>query len=246
MPTMTDNAAVSDNTAMSDNTAINAATASAAPRPNTRDMVVIHRVFRREFPRIAHLIEAAPARDLARARDIAAHLDFVLAELAHHHEGEDEYLWPKLSARAEMEAELIHRMRAQHAAVAAADQRVRSLLARWRDTAAQPVARELAEALRELSSLLGRHLDEEEADVLPLVAEYITVAEWTQLGESILAKFPRSALNTMLGQVLDVATEADRALFFGKLPAVARLAWRVSGRRRYAQYTRRIQGEAVR
>ena len=234
---------------MPDNTATNTTptvTASATPRPNTRDMVVVHRVLRREFPRIAQLIEAAPAQDLTRARDIAAHLDFVLAELAHHHEGEEEYLWPKLSARAAMEAELINRMRAQHEAVAAAEQRVRILLARWRDTAAAPVARELAEALRELSFVLSGHLDEEEARVLPLVVEYITVAEWTELGESVLTKFPRSKLNTMLGQVLEDATEADRALFFGKLPAVARLAWHISGRRSYANYTRRIQGEAAR
>lgn len=232
---------------MSDDTATKAAaTRSVTTRPDTRDMVVIHRVFRREFPLIAQLVEATPAGNLGRAGHIAAHLEFVLAELAHHHEGEDEYLWPKLSARTTMNSDLVHRMHAQHVAVGEAGRRVSALLTRWRYTASSAAAGELAEALRGLSSVLGEHLDEEEIRVLPLVAEHITVAEWAELGDSILAKFPRTALTTMLGQVLDVATDADRELFFGKLPFPARLAWRLSGRRRYARYTRRLRGETGR
>jgi len=206
---------------------------------------VIHRVFRREFPRVAQLIDGAPAGDLGRAEDIAAHLEFVLTEVAHHHHGEDEYLWPKLLARVKVGTGLIHRMRTQHVAVTEAGQRVTALLAQWRRTAAVSVASELAQALRELSSVLGEHLDEEEASVLPLVVENITVAEWAELGELTMARFPRGALVTMLGQVLEEATKADRALFFGKLPPPARLAWRLYGRRRYARYTRRVRGEAV-
>ncbi|HEY4018404.1 MAG TPA: hemerythrin domain-containing protein [Pseudonocardiaceae bacterium] len=215
-------------------------------RPNTRDMVVIHRVLRREFPRLAHLVEGVPAGERGRAEEVAAHLEFVLTELTYHHHGEDDYLWPKLLARATMETDLIHRMRAQHEAVAEADQRVRALLAQWRPTAAVSVAGDLAVALRALATVLGEHLDEEEASVLPLVVRHISVAEWAELGELTTAKFPRSALFTMLGQVLEDATKADRALFFGKLPPPARLAWRLFGRRRYVRYTRRVDGEAAR
>jgi hypothetical protein len=86
------------------------------------------------------------------------------------------------------------------------------------------------------------HLDEEEANVLPLVREHITAAEWEELGRKAFDKIPRSARGVALGQVLEQATPQDRALFFGKLPVLPRLMWLLAGRRNYARYIRRVRG----
>ena len=73
---------------------------SAAPKLcDTSDMVIVHRMFRRECALLPQLVAAVPAGDVARARTVARHAREVLDMLHHHHLGEDELLWPRLSAR---------------------------------------------------------------------------------------------------------------------------------------------------
>jgi hypothetical protein len=45
-----------------------------------------------------------------------------------------------------------------------------------------------------------------------------------------------------LGALLDEATPAERAHMLGNLPAPARLAWRLIGRRSYARRVRELRG----
>jgi hemerythrin-like domain-containing protein len=209
--------------------------------PNTHEMVVIHRIFRREFPLLAGAVRRTPNSDARRAAPIADHIEFCLTSLHNHHSAEDEYLWPKLLERARPHADLVHRMEAQHQAVAARSEQARRLAGRWRQAPAPQVGAELATSLSLLTDALAEHLDEEEANVLPLVREHITAAEWEELGRKAFDKIPRSARGVALGQVLEQATPQDRALFFGKLPVLPRLIWLLAGRRNYARYIRRVR-----
>jgi hemerythrin-like domain-containing protein len=217
---------------------------SAAQRtePNTHEMVVIHRIFRREFPLLAGVVRRTSTGDARRAAPIAGHIEFCLDGLHHHHSAEDEYLWPRLLERARPHADLVRRMEAQHQAVAARSEQVRRLAGRWRQAPAAQVGAQLATSLSLLADALVDHLDEEEANVLPLVREHITAAEWEELGRKAFDKIPRSARGVALGQVLEEATPQDRALFFGKLPVLPRLMWLLAGKRSYARYIRRVRG----
>ncbi|MEV7965442.1 nitroreductase/quinone reductase family protein [Sphaerisporangium sp. NPDC088356] len=210
--------------------------------PDTHDMVVIHRIFRREFRLLADLVRRAPAGDTPRAANIAEHLEFTLTALHYHHSTEDEYLWPRLLERAQPQAELVHRMQGQHEVVAGSSEHARRLLQQWRSDPTAALGRELAATLTRLSDALAEHLDEEEAHILPLVRDHLTVAEWEEVGRQSFDKFPRSAMPIMVGQMLEVATATDRDLFFGKLPPPARVMWRLVGQRRYARYIRRVRG----
>ncbi|MEU3862889.1 hypothetical protein AB0F03_37345, partial [Streptomyces sp. NPDC028722] len=67
-----------------------------ADRLDPQEMVVLHRVFRREIPLLADLVEAATPGDRRRTAVLADHLGLVLGALGEHHEGEDDLLWPKL------------------------------------------------------------------------------------------------------------------------------------------------------
>ena len=58
--------------------------------PNTQEMVVIHRIFRRGFAQLADLARRVPAHDTAWAGAVAAHAEFLLNGLHHHHTAEDE------------------------------------------------------------------------------------------------------------------------------------------------------------
>lgn len=211
--------------------------------PNVREMVVIHRIFRREFRLLAALVRRVPPGHTDRARPVAEHLDFLLMGLHNHHSTEDDLLWPKLLDRATPHTELVHRMQAQHEAVAAHVERATKLLAEWRDGPTAASSTELADTLTQLDTALREHLDDEESELLPLVSKHITAAEWAQLGQESFDKFPRSALPMMLGQVLEEASPEERHWFVDDLPWFVRLGWRVSGQRRYDRYIRRVRGK---
>ena len=98
---------------------------------NVQDMVVVHRLFRRELIDLARLIRSVAPGDVERAAVIAGHARLVLAGLNLHHSGEDELLWPKLFERAAPSADLVERMQAQHAAIHQWLEQSTRLLTRW-------------------------------------------------------------------------------------------------------------------
>ena len=214
-------------------------TATAAPA-HTEEMAVIHRVFRRGFPMVAGLIRRTPQGATGRSQPIAAHLDFLLNAIHHHHTGEDENIWPRLLDRAAPQADLINRMEAQHAVVAARADRVRALLDGWRDSAAD--GEPLAEAIEEFAAALVEHLDDEEAHVVPLIRTHITAEEWEQFGEETFEKFTDPEKLTATGTLEDVATAEEAAWFTGGLPVPIKVMWRLAGRRKYARYIAEVRG----
>jgi hemerythrin-like domain-containing protein len=221
------------------------ASPQATDKPDIREMVAVHRVFRREFRQAADLVQQAPAGDLRRATQIADHVELLLGVLHHHHRGEDELLWPILLERATMRADLAHRMEHQHEGVAQCVSHVETLLGRWRRTAAVSVAAELSSTLRQLSRALIEHLDDEERGILPIVEECVTVAEWATLGEHGFAQIPASQRFTVLGLLLEEATPAEARIFLGLLPAIARIIWKIGGKRGAARYRNRVRGDAL-
>jgi hypothetical protein len=112
-------------------------------------------------------------------------------------------------------------MEAQHRAGAGCGQQVQRLAEQWRVSPSDSATTELAAALVRLSEVLAEHLNDEEAKVLPLVREHVTVAEWEELGRESFAKFPRSARPIMMGLLMEDATPGDRALFLRKAPLPA-------------------------
>lgn len=210
--------------------------------PNTHEMVVIHRMFRREFGLLPGLVRDVRIADLDRARVVADHAEDMLTRLHTHHTGEDESLWPRLLERARPDADLIERMQAQHELVATAIERSTELLPRWRATAEADLREELAEILTQLATQLVAHLDEEEANVLPLVRRYISVAEWDELGRHGMANVPKRGRLHQLGAILEAADPAEIELFLEKLPGFVRVIWNVVGRRQYRRYTLQVRG----
>lgn len=206
------------------------------------EMVVIHRIFRQEFARVARLARRCPDAHVGWASSIAEHADFVMAALHHHHSTEDELLWPLLLERARPHADLVHRMEGQHEAVAAGLERARGRLASWRVRPTAESGQEVADCIDELSAALVEHLDDEELHILPIVSHHLTPAEWEEIGERSFAKFSNAEKLIALGLMLDVATPEEATSFLAGLPPPIRLIWILSGRRRYSRYIGRVEG----
>ncbi|MFJ5809714.1 hemerythrin domain-containing protein [Streptomyces sp. NPDC093093] len=213
---------------------------TTSERPHTHEMVVVHRVFRRESALLPRLVRAVPDGETARAAEVAAHMAEYMTGLHHHHTVEDETIWPLLRERAADE-ELIARMEEQHARIDRGRAAVTDRVPGWRRTADHAAGEELALALDEHLSALLEHLDDEERLVLPLVADHLTVAEWDAVGRRGLETVPRNKLMLALGALLEDATPQEQAYFLGRAPLVGRLLWKAVGRRQYTAARRALR-----
>jgi len=221
-------------------------TATASTRPDTHDMIVVHRVFRRESDLMPRLIRAVPDGDTARARVLAdAFGDYQLG-LHLHHSGEDELVWPLLLARVDLEADMVLRMEAQHEVIARTLEEAVQRMPAWRSAPSAATAAPLVTALTEHRTALIEHLNDEEEHILPVIEEHLTAAEWGRLGQRFGEEVPKDKMLYFLGAILEEASPAEQQAMMANLPAPARLVWRAVGRRQYRSKVRKIRAGLAR
>jgi hemerythrin-like domain-containing protein len=219
--------------------------ASTLERTDTWDMILVHRVFRREFRILPALIRAVAPGDTARAEILGEHLANVALGLHHHHSAEDEMVWPLMLQRAGLHAELIHRMEAQHLRLHEPLERIDEVLPRWRARALAADRDELADVIAQASVALDEHLGDEEREILPLIEQHLTPAEWRAVGDRRKEVIPKGKMALVfLGAILEEASPAEKQRFLAELPLAARLLWRVAGKRTYTAARDRIRVSA--
>ena len=217
-------------------------TSSSPALIDVSDMVVVHRVFRRELGLAPRLVRAVPAGDTGRAAVLAAHVRLCLAGLHLHHTGEDAVLWPKLLERSAPGAALVARMEAQHGQVHDRLEHLTAALDRWEAEARPAVTEEVAAGLEALAAVVLAHLGEEEREILPLAARHLTEAEWEAVGQHGMAHMQRSQLPIMFGMVLEECSPEERTQMLGVLPPPLRLLARTVFAWRYRRYVSRVRG----
>jgi hemerythrin-like domain-containing protein len=178
-------------------------------------------------------LHAALRRDLARLRDAAERLDgsagapsAVLvgwdafrAQLENHHSAEDDDLWPVLRRELSEPGELasVDAMVEEHRhippALAAVDVALRG--------GGDPPA-----SAERLSAVVLDHLAHEEREVLPLLEQHLTRAQWRAfLRKERNRRTPRERPE-FLAWILDSAGEQEAAAVLAEMPAPARLVYR--------------------
>jgi hypothetical protein len=214
---------------------------------NTLDMLVVHRMFRREFHGVVDLIDGVAMGDVGRARIVGNHLTFMLTALHHHHAAEDDKVWPILQSRVATTQDDIERMVNEHAAIAATVRRVETLLAPWMRSADRQHGALLASVVAELCGLLDEHLDDEERIALPIMEKHLEDAEWQAMldqGASFISGRNLYRGIVMAGMALSTASDAERRLFLSNMPIPQRWMVRLLGLRAAAIYGRRLRGPA--
>jgi hypothetical protein len=190
-------------------------------RPDVREMVVVHRAFRRESAAAAGYVRATPEGDIQRATVGADHLRLCMASLEMHHTGEDVVLWPLLLERAAPSTGLVETMQAQHHAVDEHVEAITPALAAWEANPTKAAGDQLATLLEGLTAALVEHLEERE--IPPLASRHVTGAEWNQMGEHGKDSMSPSQLPIMFRLVLEDADDAECARMLGNLPLPIRL-----------------------
>ncbi|MGI5239625.1 hemerythrin domain-containing protein [Dactylosporangium sp. CA-139066] len=216
-------------------------TTSARALPDIQEMVVIHRVFRRELAAIPRLARAVADGDANRVKVVAEHTAFVLGFLHAHHEGEDELLWPLLLERAAPAAGLVKTMQEQHHGIEGHAEAAGAALREWTASRSAAAGERLAAAVDGLRTALLVHLDLEEREILPLVTRHVTAAEWAALAEHGKSHTPRKHLPLVFGAILEEATAPERAALLGAVPAPIRFFLRTAGARQYRNHVTRLR-----
>jgi iron-sulfur cluster repair protein YtfE (RIC family) len=212
-------------------------------RIDTWEMVLAHRAFRREFRTLPALVGAVAPGDTGRAAVVAGHLTDLTGALHHHHAAEDDLLWPVLSRRTGVRAELVRRMENQHAHLHGLLTRIGELMPGWQSRAESTSRDLLAEALTQLSAALDEHLTDEETEVLPLVERHLTEAEWRALMTEGQKAIPKNAKAfVFIGIILAETTPHESALFLRQLSIPVRCIWHAVGPAIYRRAHERLLG----
>jgi len=198
---------------------------SASQPIDVRDMAIIHRTFRKTYDDSARLVRAAAAPSPGRVTFLADHIDFGIAMLHVHHQGEDELLYPKLIERVPQQAPMTEEVEHEHQLVREALDAASAVCATWRGRRSAETGEALAAALDQLNAVAQRHLDDEEQKIVPLAAVTLTQQEWDAVGKHGVAQIPRNKRGIAFGMILEPLGEADRAYMMRVLPAPVRMLY---------------------
>ena len=229
-------------TAVTPQPATQPATETAPEKPWVGEMVIVHRVFRKELGMLPALVAATADGDRRRARTLGRHYRFVTEVLHHHHTYEDDHLWPVLLERCPMDTELINRMEAQHARVAELIDGLPAVWAAFEKEATPETRSALADTLAALSAALDEHLHDEEVFLLPIMADHLTVPEWQAFGKHAARKMDKRKGLFWIGLMFEDITDDEYARFWAGLPFYVRLGYRVAGPASYANGVARVRG----
>jgi hemerythrin-like domain-containing protein len=211
------------------------------PMADSRDMIVVHDMFRREFVAIPGLVGEVPEGDRAQVAIVADHVEWMVTFLHAHHEGEDLLVWPRLLDRVPTTIDpLIYTMEAQHHGLAKALDDLGAKAAAWRTTCCVQERDAVAGAATELLGRIAEHLDLEEREVLTLIDSYLTEKEWAQVGGSGLKKMSFGQLTVAFGMILHGATPEQVQIMRGTLPRIPWTIFSLVGPRAYVKYAARL------
>jgi hemerythrin-like domain-containing protein len=213
---------------------------NSGPSVDTHEMVLIHRVIRREFGQLPRLFRSA-ANNPARSKIIGAHAREMVRFLHTHHTGEDELLFPLLRERAALDPELMDRMDAQHAQVDDAVAAISAELPAWTTSADAAAGERMAACIDTTMPTLIEHLAEEEQKLLPIVAVTLTQNEWDKLGKHGMSAIPLTRRLVILGHITEETDDAEQQKFLQIVPAPARFAYKLIGHRQFIRETTAIR-----
>jgi hemerythrin-like domain-containing protein len=208
------------------------------------EMALVHHGFRTKFHEAAELVGGVAPDDRKRAAVVGKHIDFMMTALHHHHRAEDRDVWPKLRAREPRFTTEIVRMEHAHRVIGQGRDRVRLTAGAFAKTGDVRLGAELIPLVEHFAGLVDEHFDDEEAVVVPLLAEHLEPKEWRKFlahGSAFVRAHPRRGL--VLGAiVLDGETAETRERFLGNIPVFARTAFNIFGERLYAGYLKEVYG----
>lgn len=177
---------------------------------------IIHAAVRRDVARTEVALRGMRDGDAERARQIQTAWRNLVRELTHHHEAEDEHLWPFLQSRG-VELSLLQTMEAEHVAMKTA---LGSVSGSIEALVAAPTAANATAAADEVSraqTVINGHLEHEERDVEAPLGDLEDDPEFKELAKKLRPASIVDAANA-LAWMQDGAGERERTALRSTIP----------------------------
>jgi hemerythrin-like domain-containing protein len=213
-----------------------------AEKPDTSDMYAVHNAFRRAFGEAPDQIESSLGGGSLDPRRVSDYVIDLLWFLETHHRGEDELVYPLLAERDAEHGDLFARMEAQHHDVESAIESTRTAAIAFGADGDEATAAALTAACGTLLTELDPHLSEEEKEILPIAADFLSVEEWGALPPHALQQYAGDRVWLPFGLVFE-AMDADRqVLMLEHLPPPVQMMWTGGGSDAFAAEMGAIRG----
>ncbi|GAA1376567.1 hemerythrin domain-containing protein [Catellatospora chokoriensis] len=169
--------------------------------------------------RATTLLADAATRPGAECAALTELRDFLVATLHHHHESEDNDLWPLIEAVAPDAAAPLGDLRGEHDALDAALDALE----------AAPVStdgdrRELATAAAAVRDLVHTHLEHEEPVLFPALRAHMSTQAWAAFAQRVIGSTPPAGASLIVGFFDEVGSPEEVELILSALPEPAQQA----------------------
>ena len=190
---------------------------------------VIHEAVRRDLARLESELGAGRDGDVARAGQLERAYANLQRELTHHHEGEDEFVFPLL-AKVGGPPDLLKAMEDEHQAMADALAETRGAMAAYASSGSAGDAESARASVVRTRAVVDRHLSHEERDLEPLLQPHLRTADWKTVEKQLRPRSP-AVTGRFLAWIQDGMTDEGRAYLRSTIPPpVTAVLGRVAGR----------------
>lgn len=191
--------------------------ARTATRPHEVNNTVIHSALRRDIARAGRLLAAGP--DPRHRRTLAAHLLWMLQQLHHHHTVEDDVIWPAVIAHRADLAPMVDQLESEHSDLTEASHHLRDMATAWSYDGTDARRAAVSAALDQLSIVLEKHLEHEEAAAMPLICSVLTKGDWRVIEKEIHSGTGSAADKARIGYwLLDSLDPRRQRIFLSAIP----------------------------
>lgn len=177
---------------------------------------VIHAAVRRDLSRTERALRAFADGDRGRAGDLDRAWHHLVRQLTHHHEQEDELIWPALRGLG-IDTALLETMESEHQEMAAALSQATSAMGDFRQRADVASATRAAEAVQRAGIVTERHLTHEENELEPQVLPHLESAEWKAVEKKLRSGSPVQG-GQFLAWLLDGSPHAEQEFVRTTIP----------------------------
>jgi hemerythrin-like domain-containing protein len=190
----------------------------------------IHAAVLRDLDRVESGLRGMADGDSGRAGEICRTWDHFRKMLTHHHEGEDELIWPFL-ASVGVESDLLGAMESEHQNLALALAAGGEAIDAVRRSAAASDAAHAADTIARARGVIKDHLTHEEADVESLLRVHVESPEWKAVEKQLRGRMGPVESGWFFAWLQDDAPPEVMTFLRGAIPPpVLFLLGRVFGR----------------
>jgi hemerythrin-like domain-containing protein len=211
------------------------------PLQDATAMTRFHRIFREALDAVPRFVGDASAEDSQRADFVGTYYANVLKLLHAHHEAEDLTIYPLMMERLPEHAEVISRVNAEHEALLGTLVAAEEAVTAWRANPSSASRDAAGTSLQSLQAILVKHLDHEEAEVVPLIALCINVAEWGEMSATAFQHFSGDKVWLAIGLIQEQMLAEENATMEANMPPPVHDFWVDSGRPMFEDFVTELR-----